>query len=72
MQYQALLHEENTERELNRGKIIIFDNKALSLANKCLFISLARQTLVNKVMSLLFNMLSKLVTALLPRSKVGN
>ena len=32
-------------------------------------IALARQTFVGKVMSLLFNMLSRLVIALLPRSK---
>ena len=32
-------------------------------------IALARQTFVSKVMSLLFNMLSRLVTAFLPRSK---
>ena len=32
-------------------------------------ITLTRQTFVGKVMSLLFNMLSRLVTALLPRSK---
>ena len=32
-------------------------------------ISLTRQTLVGKVMSLLFNMLSRLVIAFLPRSK---
>ena len=32
-------------------------------------IALARQTFVGKVMSLLFNMLSRLVTAFLPRSK---
>ena len=32
-------------------------------------IALTRQTFVGKVMSLLFNMLSRLVTAFLPRSK---
>ena len=32
-------------------------------------IALTRQTLVGKLMSLLFNMLSRLVTAFLPRSK---
>ena len=32
-------------------------------------IALTRQTFVGKVMSLLLNMLSRLVTALLPRSK---
>ena len=32
-------------------------------------IALTRQTIVGKVMSLLFNMLSRLVIALLPRSK---
>src|SRR5574341_1418644 len=32
-------------------------------------IALTRQTFVSKVMSLLFNMLSRLVIALLPRSK---
>ena len=32
-------------------------------------IALTRQTYVGKVMSLLFNMLSRLVTAFLPRSK---
>ena len=32
-------------------------------------IALTRQTFISKVMSLLFNMLSRLVTALLPRSK---
>ena len=32
-------------------------------------ISLTRQTFISKVISLLFNMLSRLVTALLPRSK---
>ena len=32
-------------------------------------IALTRQTFVDKVMSLLFNMLSRLVTTLLPRSK---
>ena len=32
-------------------------------------IALTRQTLVGKVMSLLFNMLSRLVRAFLPRSK---
>ena len=32
-------------------------------------IALARQTFVGKVMSLLFNMLSRLVTTFLPRSK---
>ena len=32
-------------------------------------IALTRQTLVGKVMSLLFNMLSRLVIAFLPRSK---
>ena len=32
-------------------------------------IALTRQTLVGKVMSLLFNLLSKLVIAFLPRSK---
>ena len=32
-------------------------------------IALTRQTFVDKVMSLLFNMLSRLVIALLPRSK---
>ena len=32
-------------------------------------IALTRQTLVGKVMSLLFNMLSRLITAFLPRSK---
>ena len=32
-------------------------------------IALTRRTLVNKVMSLLFNMLSRLVIAFLPRSK---
>ena len=32
-------------------------------------IALARQTFFGKVMSLLFNMLSRLVTTLLPRSK---
>ena len=32
-------------------------------------IALSRQTFVNKVMSLLFNMLSRLVIAFLPRSK---
>ena len=32
-------------------------------------IALARQTFVGKVMSLLFNMLSRLVIAFLPRSK---
>ena len=32
-------------------------------------IALTRQTFVGKVMSLLFNMLSRLVIALLPRSK---
>ena len=32
-------------------------------------IALARQTFVDKVMSLLFNMLSRLVIAFLPRSK---
>ena len=32
-------------------------------------IVLTRQTFVDKVMSLLFNMLSRLVTAFLPRSK---
>ena len=32
-------------------------------------IALTRQTFVSKVMSLLFNMLSRLIIALLPRSK---
>ena len=32
-------------------------------------IDLTRQTFVGKVMSLLFNMLSRLITAFLPRSK---
>jgi len=32
-------------------------------------IALTRRTFVDKVMSLLFNMLSRLVTAFLPRSK---
>ena len=34
-----------------------------------MFIALTRQTFVGKVMSLLFNMLSRLVIAFLPRSK---
>ena len=35
-------------------------------------IALTRQTYVGKVMSLLFNMLSKLVITFLPRSKLRN
>ena len=36
---------------------------------KVMYVALTRQTFVGKVMSLLYNMLSRLVIAFLPRSK---
>ena len=47
----------------------LYSQTLTSLHDYCIYVALTRQNFVGKVMSLLFNMLSRLVLTFLPRSK---
>ena len=68
LQYSCL--ENSMDRE-SGGLQLDMSEHALKLTHlKCHVLSLTRQTFVGKVMSLLFNMVSKLIITILPRSKL--
>ena len=67
--FKSLLQHHNSKASILWGSAFLMDQLSYSYMTTGKTIALNKWTFVGKVMSLLFNMLSRLVIAFLPRSK---